>query len=113
MNITSESYGHAVMLNLSGDLTEDDLAGLLQAVDHHLQSEDVIDLVFNMENVPYVDSAALEWLLDLQDRLAERFGQVKLAKLDENVTKILEMTRLEATFEIYRETTDAVKAAQT
>ena len=112
MNITTESYGHAIMLNLDGDLTEDDLAGLLQVVNHQLLNEEVIDVVLNMENVPFLDSAALECLLDLQDRLSERFGQVKLAKVNENVGKILEMTRLDSSFETYRDISEAVKAVQ-
>ena len=59
-----------------------------------------------------MDSAALEYMLELQDRLAERFGQVKLVKLDENVATILELTRLNANFEIFQDVTEAVKAMQ-
>jgi anti-anti-sigma factor len=111
MNVSAESYGHAVILNLKGEFTEDALAVIQQAVDHHLLSKDhVIDLVFNMEAVPFVDSAALEYLLTLQERLAERLGQVKLVKCDENVLKILEVTRLDTSFELFKDNVEAVKA---
>ena len=99
MNITTESYGHTVMLNLKGDLTEDSIAAFIQAVDHQLRDTEIIDLVLNMEDVPFVDSLALETLLDLQDRLTERFGRIKLANVDENIQKILEITRLDTAFE--------------
>ncbi len=112
MNITVESYGHAVVLNLQGDLTEDALAAFLQSVDHQLASDEVVDLVLNMENVHFLDSAALECLLDLQDRLAERFGHVKLAKADENVSTILMITRMDSKFEVYKGIPEAVKAVQ-
>jgi len=39
MNITAESYGHAVILNLKGDLTEDSLRAFMQVIDHHLGIE--------------------------------------------------------------------------
>ncbi len=111
MTTTAESYGHAVILNIKGELTEDSLDAFTQVVNHQLESgKDVIDLVLNMENVPFVDSASLEYLLDLQDRLAERLGQVKLVNCDEYVRKILEITRLETVFEICKDVTEAVKA---
>jgi len=112
MNISAESYGHAVILNLKGDLTEDALAALRQAVEHQLENAEVVDLVINLEEVPFIDSMALEYLLELQDRLAEKFGRVKLAKVDDNVLTILEMTRLRSRFEIFRDIPEAVKAMQ-
>ncbi len=110
MKINAESYGHAVMLNLNGDLTADALEAFKQAVDHQLQPKEVVDLVLNCESVPFIDSAALECLLDIQEKLAERFGQIKLVKCDESVRKILEITALQSTFEHYDRVADAVKA---
>lgn len=112
MNVTTECYGPAVILNIKGELTEDSLGAFQQAVDHALENKDVIDVVMNLESVPVLDSAALQYLLDLQDRLAEKLGQVKLARPDENVRKILEITRLESTFEIFKDIPEAVKSIQ-
>jgi anti-anti-sigma factor len=109
MSITVESYGHSVLLNIKGELTEDTMAAFNQDVDRQLQDKDVIDLVLNMEHVPFLDSNAMEYLLDLQDRLAERMGQVKLLRCDENVRKILEITRLESSFEVFTDVHEAVK----
>jgi anti-anti-sigma factor len=112
MNITVESYGHAVILNPKGELTEDVLGALNQAVEHQLENPEVVDIVFNLEAVPFMDSAALEYMLDLQDHLAERFGQVKFVRVDENLMTILEITRLRSGFEIYQDVPEAVKAIQ-
>lgn len=111
MSTTAESYGHAVILNIKGELTEDSLDAFIKVINHQLdKGKDIIDLVMNMENVPFIDSAAMEYLMDLQDRLADRLGQVKLVNCDENIRKILEITRLETTFEICSDITEAVKA---
>ncbi len=112
MNITAESYGHAVILNVEGDVTEDSLSALRTAVEHQLRSEGVIDLVFNVEQAPFMDSAALEYLLNLQDALAERFGQVRLMKVSETLGKILEINRLDSAFEKCRDVSEAVKAIE-
>ncbi len=112
MSVTAENYGHAVILNIKGELTEDTLTAFSQSVDHVLEERDVIDVVLNLESVPFIDSKAMEYLLGLQERLAERLGQVKLLRCDENITKILEITRLESSFERFKDIPEAVKAIQ-
>lgn len=112
MKVTAETYGHAVVLNMNGELTEDTLEVFRQVVVHQLKDANVVDLVMNLEAVPFIDSAGLEYLLEVQEELAGRFGQVKLVECDENVQKILEITDLRSTFEQYERTADAVKAVQ-
>jgi stage II sporulation protein AA (anti-sigma F factor antagonist) len=110
MNVTAESYGHTVMLHLKGEFTDDALGNLRQVMDHHLAGKEVVDLVLDVEAVDSIDSAGLEFLLDLQDRLAERLGQVKLIKPDEDLRKILEITHLAGSFETFHDVAEAVKA---
>jgi anti-anti-sigma factor len=112
MNVNAEGYGHAVILNMKGDLVLDALATFRQMVDHQLEGKDVVDLVLNLQEVPFVDSAALEYLLDLQDLLAERLGQVRLVKCSPDVRKILEVTRLDSTFEVFDDIPEAIKATE-
>ncbi|RPI59771.1 MAG: anti-sigma factor antagonist [Planctomycetaceae bacterium] len=110
MNITAESYGHTVLLHLKGDLTEDSLTAFRQSVEHNIAGKDIVDVVLNMDTVGFIDSAGLEELLNLQDKLAERLGQVKLIGPDENIQKILEITRLASSFETFKDVTEAVKS---
>lgn len=109
MNIQAESYGHAIILILEGELTEDSLTAFKQAVDHQLEKKEMIDLVLNLKKVPFIDSTCLEYLLDLQETLSERLGQIKLVKPEANVLKILEITRLDTNFEVYDEVPQAAK----
>ena len=111
MNTTVELYGSTLVLKGKGELTDETLPAFKGDIQHHLAGADVRDLVLDLEHVTYLDSAALEHLLDLQDMLAERLGQVRLAGADENVRKILEMTRLDEGFELFAEVSAAVKAA--
>lgn len=110
MNVTVETYGQSIVLNCKGELTVDSLDAFRRAVDHQVTEDQVRDLVLNFEQVPFVDSAGLEYLLELQELLAERMGQVKLAKLDENVAKIMEITRLDSAFDRFDDINQAVKA---
>ena len=110
MKVSAESYGQAVVLSFRGELNADSLDALQRAVDAQLAGEGVHDLVLDLAEVPFVDSACLEYLLDLQERLGEQLGQVKLARLEENVRKIFEITRLDNAFEAFEDVADAVKA---
>ena len=112
MSIPVEDYGHAVILKPKGELTEDTLGAFKEVVDHHLEDEAVVDVIIDMEEITFVDSNVLEYLLDLQDSLREKFGQVRFARCDENVAKILEITRLDLVFEVFSDTNDAITVAR-
>lgn len=111
MSGVAELYGSTLVMKTKGELTDETLPAFKEEVQHHLAGSDVRDLVLDLELVTYMDSAALEYVLTLQDLLAEKLGQVRLAGADQNVRKILEMTRLDQDFEMYGEVTAAVKAA--
>ncbi len=135
MNISEESYGQAVILICSGEMTEDSLDVFKKAVERHLDrqhgdidgdesrsvkdpaqniygsaSTSFRDLVLNLEAVPFIDSVALEYLLDLQEQFIERLGQIKLVRMNEDLAKIFEITRLDSAFERFEDVSEAVKA---
>ena len=118
MKITEESYGRDAILVCSGELTDDSLEAFGHAVEQieHRNGEGsdqpdaAGDLVLDLEAVPFIDSAGLEYLLDLQEKFAENLGRVKLVNLNENVAEILKITRLDNAFERFKDVHEAVKA---
>lgn len=110
MNVIAERYGQAVVLNCKGELTVDSLEAFKRVVTHQLEESQVRDIVLNLQEVSFLDSAALEYLLDLQDQIGERLGRVKLAGLDANLAKVLEVTGLEGAFERCQDVSEAVRA---
>jgi len=112
MNITAESYGHAIVLIVKGEMIGDTLTMFRREVDRQLNAGDVVDVVLDLQGMTALDSEVLEYLLDLQDRLAEKFGQVKFARVQPHIRKILEITRLDTEFEIFQEPSEAIKVMQ-
>jgi anti-anti-sigma factor len=112
VSVTAESHGHAVVLNIKGELTEDSLAELRQVVDAQMRGKEIVDLVLNLENMPFIDSVSLEYLIDLQEQLTQKLGRVKLALPDENVAKVLEITRMDSMFEIFHDLNKAIHTIQ-
>jgi len=109
MTITHEKYGHVTVLSLKGEFTADD-AENFRRVTGELAKQDVRDMVVDLEKTPFVDSAAMEAMLALRDGLQEQLGTLKLAGADENVRKILQMTRLDQQFETFNDMIEAVKS---
>jgi anti-anti-sigma factor len=108
MEIKSERYGQALILRCKGELTADSLEVFIKEV-QRLVTAGAVDVVLSLEEVPFIDSAGLEYLLDLQDDLMDSGGQISLTNVDENVAKVLEITRLGAGFEVLPDVLDAVK----
>ncbi len=106
MKISHQDYGTVSVLTLSGEYTADDVDRFTRTVAERLATQ-VKDVVLDCEHLEFVDSAGLESWLRAVDQTAERRGQVRLVKVDATVAKILEITRLDRTFETH----DSLEAA--
>ena len=67
-------------------------------------------LVIDFTAARFVDSRGLEALLWSRGRLGDGIGAVRLAGLDANCRKIVEMTRLDDQFEIHDDVQAALRA---
>jgi anti-anti-sigma factor len=97
--IQCDEYDRVAVLSVEGDFDGEQLGAAREAVRAMLDDRQVIDFVADLSRCPFVSSEGLELLLWLKRRAEEMLGRVKLAACDENVMKILEMTRLRSRFE--------------
>jgi anti-anti-sigma factor len=67
-------------------------------------------VVLSLQEVPYMDSTALEGLLDATDDLAERAMSLKLVNVTATCREILELTGLAGRFRFFTDVQDAVKS---
>ena len=65
-------------------------------------------VVLDMSDVPLIDSAGLESLLDFRDALHDRGGTMKLATISQLCQEILRATRIDQQFDTYDEVKMAV-----
>jgi len=109
MKIKTQNYNGITVIELQGELTEEALKPF-QDTASSIVSGKSANIVLDMSNVGFIDSKSLEQLLWLRDRCCEDKGQLKLAALEENCVKIMEITRLNSQFDIYDELSEAVKS---
>lgn len=88
------------VLSLNGRLTRS-TADLLKNEGLRLQQSLYQNLIINLENVDFVDSAGLGTIVALQKRLEQFEGKLALCHLQENVTKTIQLVRLDRVLSIY------------
>ena len=67
-------------------------------------------LVFDLTNVQQMDAAGVEMLLHCMSESMKRDGDLKLSGVSPQAAAILELTRTDRLFEIYDNSTDAVRS---
>ena len=110
MSIKCDEHNQVCVITLGGDFTGDDAEQARKSIDEMIDTKQIVDFVFDFAKAGFVDSDGLEALLIAKRRCEELFGRLKLAALDENCRKILEITRLDKRFECHAELSAALKA---
>ena len=109
MKIKTQDYNDVAVVTLQGELDKDGVESFQNTVTQII-SRQKTGIVLDMTEAGYIDSAGLEKLLWARDYCNENNCQLRLAGLDENCNKILEITRLANEFDQYGELTEAVKS---
>ena len=109
MKIETQKYSDVMVLRLQGEFTAETLKAIENETSNAFAAK-VSGIVLDMNKVVFMDSQALEFLMDLTEECRENTRQLKIAGLDENCTKILELTGLLPQFDTYVELTEAVKS---
>lgn len=109
MKLSCENYDQLTVMTLAGDLTCDHVEAFTRAAKERIE-KDGRDFVLDVERMEFIDSRGLETLLWLQETVGENLGQVRLAGVQDNVRKILEMTRLAARFDAHPDVDTAIRS---
>jgi anti-anti-sigma factor len=109
MKISHQDYNNVVVVEVLGEFLEE-YCRLFQDTMTELIKKKAVGIVLDMSKVPFIDSSSLGMLLWLRDYCHENKSQLKLAGLDGNIKKILEITRLDSKLDCYKELNEAVKS---
>lgn len=110
MKVSTQDHAHICVLTLSGEFVVDDADTFHRALGNRIDAGTTRHVILDCEHLEFLDSGALELLLDLQQRLAGASGALRLAQTDETVRTILNLTRLESALECCETIEDAVRS---
>ena len=111
MKLTTETFGNVMVAHTPDDMTEETSSEFLDALERSID-EGHIHIIAQMDRTDAYDSAGLAALLDLQDQLRERGGNLKICGLADPGRKIFEITRLDRRFDLFESVIDAVASFQ-
>jgi anti-anti-sigma factor len=109
MKIDHQQVGTVDVLAPSGALVDEDAEKFTELLLGRLTSANP-RVVVAMQDVPYMDSVALEGLLAAADELADRGATLKLVKVTQTCREIFELTDLAARFRFFEDVQDAVRS---
>ena len=111
MKIEQRKVGSVDIFTPMGALVDQDADTFCKALMQRLSSGGSNPRVgIAMHNVPYMDSAALEGLLQATELLNERATSLKLAAVTPTCREIFELTGLSARFRFFKDAEDVVKS---
>ncbi|MHC4556029.1 MAG: STAS domain-containing protein [Planctomycetota bacterium] len=109
MKTKIQDYNDVTVVEMQGEL-DGDAAELFQNTITEIVAKRKVGIVLDMSGVGFIDSQGLEQLLWSRDYCNENTRELRLAGLDENCLRILEITRLGNEFDHYAELAEAVKS---
>lgn len=111
MQITTETFGNVLVAHTPDELTDDTAESFLQALAAPMNAGQV-NLVLQMDRSDAYDSAGLSALIELQEQLRGRGGNLKISGLGDPGRKIFEITRLDRRFDLFDSLVEAVSSFQ-
>jgi anti-sigma B factor antagonist len=108
MDIEERTLEHVVVLDLKGKLTIGEGDEQLRAKINGLIEQGQCNLLLNLEDVPYVDSAGLGELVRTHTTVRRQGGSLKLVNLTKRITDLLTITKLLTVFDTFESEAAAV-----
>ncbi|HMJ86647.1 MAG TPA: STAS domain-containing protein [Vicinamibacterales bacterium] len=110
MQIDERVVDGVTILDLKGKMTLGEGDELLKDKINSLLQQDKKQLLLNLENVPYIDSAGLGEVVRTYTTVSRQGGSLKLLNLTKRITDLLSITKLLTVFETYENENDAVRS---
>jgi anti-sigma B factor antagonist len=108
MNIPTSEFGNVVVLALEGAILGGPEASALNETLHRLIDNGKKNVVLDLSNVTLMNSSGLGMLIGGYTTMANNGGELKLAAVNENVRKLIEITKLHTVFSPFASVDEAV-----
>jgi len=110
MQIHQRSVGDVTIIDLNGKMTLGEGDELLRDKVNSLIAQGQKQLVLNLAEVPYIDSAGLGEIVRTYTTVSRQGGVLKLLALTKRIQDLLAITKLLTIFETFDTEDEAVKS---
>ncbi len=106
MNLPHEIFGDVIVVHTPEELEAEQCEGF----EAYFSTLEIRNVVLDLDNTESIDSKGLTVLLNVQDGLRKKQGDLKIAANNAYNRKILELTRMDQQLEVFDSVMDAVKS---
>lgn len=107
MEISHQIVRDSLVLSLQGDLIgEQDGAQILEHV-NDAQNAKIMVVLISLEDVRYMNSSGLGVLITLLTKVKNKGGELALMSVSDQILKLLQVTKLDTVFKIYKDQEEA------
>jgi anti-sigma B factor antagonist len=110
MQIAERDSGAVTILDLAGKVTLGDGDALLKDKLHSLLHQGKKDVLLNLAQVSYVDSAGLGAIVSAYTTMTREGGSLKLSNVTKKLQDLLSITKLLTVFETFDNEDEAVRS---
>ena len=110
MQIDERVVDSVMVLDLKGKITLGEGDEALKDKINSLVMQDRKNILLNLADVPYIDSAGLGEIVRTYTTVSRQGGQLKLVNLTTRITDLLSITKLLTVFETFESESDALKS---
>ena len=110
MQIAERESGAVTVLDLSGKITLGEDGNLLKDKLQSLLHQNKKNILFNLANVSYVDSAGLGAIVSAYTTVTREGGSLKLANVTKKLQDLLSITKLLTVFETFDSEDEAIRS---
>ena len=110
MQIAERESGAVTVLDLSGRITMGEDGNLLKDKLQSLLHQGKKNILFNLEQVSYVDSAGLGAIVSAYTTVTREGGSLKLANVTKKLQDLLSITKLLTVFETFDSEGEALRS---
>ena len=110
MSVSERRVGTVTIVDVTGKLTQGDAGDTLRDKVGSLMQQGRKDVVVNLGDVPYMDSAGLGTLVAAFTTVSRQGGAMKLLNLTKRLHDLLVITKLSNVFECFDDETLAVSS---
>jgi anti-sigma B factor antagonist len=108
MKITEKTENHLAILKIDGNMIGDAETGELHHKIRNLSADGIRQVVLNLQDVNWMNSAGLGILIACLTTLKNNNGVLKLARVTKKVESLLVISQLNKIFEVYDSVEKAV-----
>jgi anti-sigma B factor antagonist len=102
--------GPVAIVDVSGRVTLGEGAGLLHGAIRNLVAEGKKNILLNLKNATYIDSAGLGEMVGSYATVTNQGGQIKLLHVQSKIHDLLQITKLYTVFAAYDNEDEAVRS---